>query len=371
MSQPTKPYSSSEDVTLVDEEDVPGDVGDAKIPRWRRAVSGIKDFVDRNTGLLLVASSQIFGALQNVSVKTLNSLDDPVPTLELVIVRMSFTWICCIIYMHLRGVPDPFLGPKGVRGLLVLRGFSGFFGLFGTYYALNYLSLSDATVLTFLSPFTTAIAGAVLLKEKFTLKEALAGVCSFIGVVLIARPEFLFGAEMAAPDSGHVIDGAHVIQPSAKGTPAQRLGAVGVALLGVLGATGAYTSIRAIGKRAHAMHSMVAFSAYCVVAASIGLIVKGTHIVVPRRIEWLGLLLFIGFVGFTGQILMTNGLQRETAGRGTMAVYTQIIYAIAFERIFFHTTPAPLSIVGTVIIMTSAIYVAVSQRSRLINLVQG
>ncbi|TFK51526.1 drug/metabolite transporter superfamily [Heliocybe sulcata] len=330
---------------------------------WKRSLSGVKDFADRNTGLLLVASSQIFGALQNVSVKTLNSLDDPVPTLELVVVRMSMTWICCIIYMHWRGVPDPFLGPKGVRSLLILRGFSGFFGLFGMYYSLNYLSLSDATVLTFLSPLTTAVAGAIILKEKFTLKEALAGACSFFGVVLIARPEFLFGAASAAPDVGHVVDAGQVLSPTPKGTPAQRLGAVGVALLGVLGATGAYTSIRAIGKRAHAMHSMVAFSAYCVVAASIGLFVQGTHIVIPRRIEWVALLLLIGFVGFIGQILMTNGLQRETAGRGTMAVYTQIIYAIAFERIFFHTTPAALSIVGTVIIMTSAIYVAVSHLS--------
>ena len=43
-----------------------------------------------------------------------------------------------------------------------------------------------------------------------------------------------------------------------------------------------------------------------------------------------------------------------------MAVYIQIIFATAFEKIFFHTTPPPLSIIGTVIIMTSAVYVAVS-----------
>jgi len=259
-------------------------------------------------------------------------------------------------------VPDPFLGPKGVRGLLVLRGCSGFIALFGMYYSLKYLSLSDATVLTFLSPLTTAVAGALILKEKITLRESLAGVCSFLGVILIARPEFLFGAASAGPDSGHV-DGAHISNPSAKGTPAQRLGAVGVALLGVLGATSAYTSMRAIGKRAHAMHSMVAFSTYCVVAASIGLIIQGTHIVIPRRGEWIALLLLIGFTGFTGQVLTTNGLQRETAGRGTMAIYTQIIYAITLERIFFHTTPAPLSIAGAVTIVTSAIYVALTKEN--------
>ena len=72
------------------------------------------------------------------------------------------------------------------------------------------------------------------------------------------------------------------------------------------------------------------------------------------------------------------GLQRETAGRSTIAVYgqgsaitmmlalyaklweAQIVFASTFERIFFHTLPSPLSIVGTVIIIGSALYVVVS-----------
>jgi drug/metabolite transporter (DMT)-like permease len=86
--------------------------------------------------------------------------------------------------MLLAGVSDPWIGPKGVRLLLIFRGFSGcvvfslpkasipntfdtrFFGLFGIYFSLQYLSLSDATVITFLAPTGTAIAGALLLQEK-------------------------------------------------------------------------------------------------------------------------------------------------------------------------------------------------------------
>lgn len=50
-----------------------------------------------------------------------------------------------------------------------------FIGLFGVYYSLQFLSLSDSTVITFLVPICTAIAGSVVLKEKFTVKEGLAG----------------------------------------------------------------------------------------------------------------------------------------------------------------------------------------------------
>ena len=91
-------------------------------------------------------------------------------------------------------IPDPIWGPKGVRLLLLLRGFIGFafsilinrsilaqtvsrrfFGLFGVYYSLQYLSLSDATVLTFLVPMCTAMAGAVFLGENFPRREAFSG----------------------------------------------------------------------------------------------------------------------------------------------------------------------------------------------------
>lgn len=45
---------------------------------WRGAVATFRS----NTGILLVAASQFFFALMNVAVKKLNSLDEPVSTLE-------------------------------------------------------------------------------------------------------------------------------------------------------------------------------------------------------------------------------------------------------------------------------------------------
>ena len=125
-------------------------------------------------------------------------------------------------------------------------------GIFGLYYSLQYLSLSDATVLQFLSPVFTAIGAAVFLHEAFSPREAAAGsassgiialppefnllgsVASLVGVVLIARPAFLFGVNRPdipiPPDTGDLMlraaaaeDGA----PSDTVTAGQRLVAVG------------------------------------------------------------------------------------------------------------------------------------------------
>lgn len=309
------------------------------------------DFRERNFGLLLVACSQAFFASMNVFVKLLNGLGDPVPVWELIFVRMAITYFCSEIYMHITQVEDPWLGPSGVRRLLILRGACGCVGLGGLYYSLQYLSLSDAIVLTFMVPICTGISGSIFLGEHFTFKEAIAGLCSLFGVVLIARPPVLFG---------HGSDLLPVHQ-------SQRLVAVCVALVGVLGSTGAYTTIRAIGNRASPLHMMVSFSLLCIVISPLAMMATKTDIVIPNQILWLGLLLLIGIFGFIGQFLLTMGLQREKAGRATLAVYTEIIYAVLLDRIIFQSTPPLLSILGTAIILSSALYVAISKQAEPVN----
>ena len=45
----------------------------------------------------------------------------------------------------------------------------------GMYFSLQYLSLSDATVLTFIAPILTGFSGAVFLNESLSIGEVLAG----------------------------------------------------------------------------------------------------------------------------------------------------------------------------------------------------
>lgn len=42
----------------------------------------LREFFKRNKGLFIIAASQFFFSLMNLSVKILTALDDPVPTLE-------------------------------------------------------------------------------------------------------------------------------------------------------------------------------------------------------------------------------------------------------------------------------------------------
>ncbi|KAH9974971.1 hypothetical protein BGW80DRAFT_1559449 [Lactifluus volemus] len=314
-----------------------------------RGRSSTSAFVDRNAGLLLVAGSEFFFSAINVSVKWINNLDEPVPILEQIWVRMAMTYILSVAYMFLRKVPHPLIGPKDARALLVLRGISGFISLSGGYFSLQYLSLSDATVLTFLAPILTAFSGAIFLKETVSLKDMCAGLCSFFGVILIARPRSLFGSRKG--ELSEVV------------VPWQRMFSVVAALIGVLGTTGSYTLLRAIGKRAHSLHSLAYFSLQSVIFSTIGMIAFKMPPVIPTRVLWFVMLFLIGILGLIALTLLTLGLQRETASRSTLAVYTSIVFAVLFEFVIFHTTPSAPSIAGAAIIMSSAVYTTLTKKT--------
>ncbi|TDL20467.1 hypothetical protein BD410DRAFT_899584 [Rickenella mellea] len=332
---------------------------------WTTSISSLRRLYENNTGLLLITLSQLFGSCMNVSVKLLNGLDPPVPPFELVAIRMMFTYIFSIAYMYHQKVPHTFLGPPGVRMLLVVRGVSGFFGLFGMYYSLQYLSLSDAVVLTFLIPTVTAISGYFLLNEGFSRGQAMAGFFSLLGVVLIARPTFLFGdhaVNLPPSTTSPVGDLRSIAAPAERGTASQRLGAVGVSLLGVLGATGAVTTLRAIGTRAHTLHSLTYFSSYSILVSVLGMLVFRMKFIIPAQWQWGLLFLVVGLCGYAAQICLVLGLQRETASRGMLAMYTQIIFSTILERLIFHVYPSYLSILGAAIILSSAMYVALTKK---------
>jgi len=236
------------------------------------------------------------------------------------------------------------------------------------YYSLEYLPLSDATVITFLAPIVACWACSILIHEPFTRAEQIAGLVSFLGVILIARPTSLLPFPSTPPSAsgtGDLIPTTNITSPpDLQGlknvTPAQRLSAVGVALIGVLGAACAYTTIRWIGQRAHPLISVNYFAAWSTIVSTAALLfIPGIGFRLPASaMQWI-YLLFLGSCGFVMQFMLTGGLAYEKSSRATNMVYTQMLFALAFDKLVWGTTPGVLSIVGSSLILGSALFVAV------------
>ncbi|KAI9886867.1 MAG: hypothetical protein M1823_001303 [Watsoniomyces obsoletus] len=341
------------------------------IPLTSKGKRTWKDAWVRNKGMALVLIAQFFGALMITMTRLLETEGEGLHPLQVLTVRMVITVVLSCAYMWYTKVPDYPLGKPEVRGLLVLRGFGGFFGVFGLYYSLLYLPIAEATVLTFLAPGVACWACSFLLREPFTRTEQLAGLVSVIGVTLIARPTLIFGSSQPSTigsgtgDGLPITDGPNVGSDPDRVTPTQRFNAVCLAMLGVAGAACAYTCIRWIGKRAHPLISVNYFAVWCTIISVVSLLtipsIGGFKAPASPKL-WLYLLI-VGACGFTTQILLTAGLQHEKSSRATNMIYSAMLYAIVFDKIVWGTTPSSLSILGSILILGSAICVAVRKQS--------
>jgi len=187
--------------------------------------------------------------------------------------------------------------------------------------SLMYLPLADATVITFLSPSLACWACSYFINEPFTRMEQIAAYISLFGVVLIARPVSLFSALSHSSDPVPPASGGLDAIPSNVTatspdrlaadyddvTPTQRAAAVGVAMLGVIGSTGAYTTIRWIGKRAHPLISVTYFATWCTIVSMVAMaFMPGVGFLLPKGVKDWSYLLFLGICGFVMVGLVYN-----------------------------------------------------------------
>ena len=206
----------------------------------------------------------------------------------------------------------------------------------------------------------TAIVCFIWLREPFTWKEALCSFVAFCGVLFVARPPWLFPAAHSRP----IADDSDGHAPLPSTTAEQRALAILIAILGTLGASTAYATIRVIGKRAHSLISVNYFSLIATIASFVLILVHPSlHFVMPKTLGQWGLIAIIGLFGFLLQFLLTEGLQREKGGRATNLTYLQLVFALVVEKVIWGTTPPAESLVGAVLIIGAAIAVSLQRSS--------
>ncbi|KAE8453071.1 hypothetical protein EG329_012258 [Mollisiaceae sp. DMI_Dod_QoI] len=342
---------------------------------WKNA---FKKFWHQNQGLFLVTFSQLFGALMNVTTRLLELEGEGMHPFQVLFARQGLTVIFCMVWMWWNKVPDFPLGQKGIRGLLVARSFTGFFGIFGMYYSLQYLPVADAVVITFLAPSVASYGCYLFLREPFPRSAQYASLISLIGVVMIARPTSFFSSPPSTstattPPTNTTTSTSPMDSSFPTPTSGQRLSAVLVAMLGVLGSAGAFTAIRWIGLQVHPLISVNYFSVFCTLISILALtlsaplhISEDLHFKLPANGRQWSMLLFLGVCGFVMQYLLTKGLAQGGRGGGARAtnmIYTNMLFALGLDRMVFGVVPGWWSLGGSCLILGSAVYVAVRKQA--------
>ncbi|OOQ84022.1 DUF6 domain protein [Penicillium brasilianum] len=337
---------------------------------WR---AKLRVFWLRNMGMFLVLLAQMFGASMNVMTQILE-IHSSMHPFQVLFARMSITAVASYLYMWYAKTPAPF-GTRPVRKLLLLRATFGFLGVYALYYSVRYLPLSEATVITFLAPILTCYACSLLIPgETFSRRQQLAAIVSLVGVVLIARP---FSNRDGAGTGDNAGTTAEDESPDDADAFHHVLATV-VAFLGVLGASGAYTTIRMIGRRAHPLVSVTYFSSVTTVISLFAMVaVPGVPFRLPSTVTEWTLLTGLGVCGFLLQFLLTAGLsyvppasvrvagaKASQGSKATNMVYMQMLFALFYDKVVWGSTLSPVSWAGSVLILACAVYVAVAQEER-------
>lgn len=249
-----------------------------------------------------------------------------IPGEEIILARTLVTLAATLAMLRARGI-RPVLGRH--RGLLALRGVAGFIALDCLFYALARLPLAEATIFQYLNPILVTVLAAVVLGERITGRAVVAlGVC-LVGLLLVARPAALFGGA-AAPLNAF---------------------AVGIAILGALFSSIAYLTIRVIGPREH---PLVVVLYLPLLSLPTALVLTLRSFVMPTPMEALTLV-GVGLLTQAGQIALTNGLQREAAGRATTVGYLQIAFAAVWGWLFFGEVPGAWSLAGAALLVAGVL----------------
>jgi len=259
------------------------------------------------------------------------------PVLEIVLVRALISLVLSFALIRRAG-----LAPLGTeRRLLLLRGAFGCAGLCCVFYAVTHLPLAEATVIQYLHPTFTALLAFAFLHERISPRVVLAGSISFAGVLLIAEPTFLFGGE------GWI--GRADMDPVS----------IAAAVCGAFLSGAAYIVVRRLSRSEDPLVIVLYFP---LVTVPIVLPLVWTDLVWPAGWEWLWLL-GIGLATQAGQILLTHGLQRLPAARGTALSYSQVLFACCWGVVFFDEVPGIWTGVGAFLIALGSFAVA-SQSER-------
>ena len=292
-----------------------GEDGGARRTGWRGIPKGLR----------YMAAAAFFFSVMSLLVKVAGQR---LPTQEVVLARSSVGAFLSWLVLRRRGVGV--LGHR--RGLLFLRALLGYGALSCFFYALVHLPLADATVIQYTNPLWTALFAAILLGERIRRLDGALVLVSLVGVVLMTRPEALFGG------AGQRLD----------------LAAAGIALLGAVLSAMAYVIVRKLSTTEDALVIVFWFAALSTIGA---IPFTAADAVMPTAWEWLALA-GIGVVTQLGQVFMTHGLRLEKAGRVMAVGYMQIVFAALWGVLFFAEVPDAWGIGGALLIVLGTLGIA-------------
>jgi drug/metabolite transporter (DMT)-like permease len=280
-------------------------------------------------GLRLAATG--FFAAMNLFVR-LASFEAPVG--QIVFWRSSVALIPIILYLIWRGEFPRALKTKRPLGHLK-RSTYGCVSMFFAFVSLAYLPLALATALGFLAPLVLIPIAIITLREHPGWLVIAATFGGFGGVFLMLWPM------LSTPGIDHAT-------------------LLGIGAGVVFAVTTAFAKVQIKALTTTEPSGTIAF--YFAVVCSIGGLLSLPFGWASISVNNIVFLIGAGLTGGLAHIAMTEALARAPASTLSAFEYTAMIWAIAIDLLVFGVLPAPISLMGGVLIVLAAAIVAFNDK---------
>jgi drug/metabolite transporter (DMT)-like permease len=289
------------------------------LARW-----GAMDGVAR--GAALVSAGSLTLVVMAVLVK---GLGKDLPAFEILFFR-SLIGFFFVLPLFARDLLEPFRTKR--FGMHLLRGATGAVGNACFFWTLTNLLLADAMALQFSRPLFAIPLALIFLGEVAGWRRSIVTIVGFAGIMLYARP-FTAGFDPGA-------------------------------FVGALGALAGGLVVICIKRLATTEPTRVIMFYYAFWNAVFALIPTVFIWITPSWPE-LVLLTIIGFLGISGQAMITHGLAMGDATVLVPLDYSRIVYSAVLGYLLFGEMPGPWSFAGMALIVASSLYLVLTEKKRI------
>ena len=238
----------------------------------------------------------------------------PLPAMELVLFRCGIQVLSLtpfITYKMIKDATIVYTSANVVRFILI-AGILNVGNMFLVTEALKRLPIGDAMSIVYLNIFVAGIIAFLWLKEPYTFLDGAFAAVAITGVILVAKPSFLFKDNETVNQEG-------------------RAAGVMFALLTAFAYGFTTCLLRKLGSRdkVPAVLNAYSFSLLGSLIGSSSTLVPNSF-VLPCKSDIVNILLF-GLTGLAGQIFTMLALQYEKANNVSVVKSTQIVFALIFQ----------------------------------------
>ncbi len=253
-------------------------------------------------------------------------LGSRLPAMEILFFR-SFIGLLFVLPLFARDPMEPFRTKRPLMHLL--RGATGAIGNACFFWTLTHLLLADAMALQFSRPLFMIPLALIFLGEVAGWRRTSVTIIGFLGILLYARP-FTVGFD-----------------------PGAFIGAAGALTGGLV--------LIWIKRLAQTEPTRVIMFYYAFWNAVFAFIPAAILWVTPSLTE-LAFLILIGFLGISGQTLMTVGISQADATVLVPLDYSRIVYSAVLGYLLFGELPGLWSLAGMALIVTSSLYLVLTEK---------